>query len=307
MIYDFIMRFRLLESEELLEDKMVKYGGELDPKFGWCAIYVGGPASGKGSAASYLSRLQGDHFNVDDLKEIERMWEIRDPKTGRPHSDNFETPSQMAFRTDSEGNVIFDKNRKPVYYDYYRNMANPDFIGELHDEMKPLSKKWRKLILSNPENARGRQRLPNIIFDITGDKVEKVTEIIDSLKPHGYKIAILWMLSTPERAMRNNSQRDRVVDIDKVFIPKHEDVIQSMEELFASGEIEKVDDFWVIDTAMEINPKTDPVAYHDAQNVYHIPTNKDGLKAIEQIAKRIEYNKTELARIKQKRKNLIKK
>ena len=48
MIYDFIKgAMTLLEGEELLEDKMVKYGGELSPKFGWCAIFVGGPGSGK--------------------------------------------------------------------------------------------------------------------------------------------------------------------------------------------------------------------------------------------------------------------
>lgn len=279
MLYDFVRKSALLESEELLEDKMVKYGGELSPKFGWCVIYVGGPGSGKGSATKFLSRLEGDYYNVDDLKEIRRMWDIKDPETNKPHSDNFKTPEEE------------------------RTLKNKDFTSELHSEMKGLSKKWKKLILNNPENDKGRERLPNIIFDITGDKVSKVSEIVDSLKPIGYKIAIIWVLSTIERAFRNNMNRDREVDTDTIFIPKHEQVINSMEELFSSGKIEDIDEFWVIDAAIEINPHNDPVGYHDAQNVYHIPTNSDGLNYFENIINRINYNKGEIERLKHKRKN----
>ena len=34
----------------LTEDKQVKFGGEVSPKYGWCVIYAGGPASGKSSS-----------------------------------------------------------------------------------------------------------------------------------------------------------------------------------------------------------------------------------------------------------------
>ena len=305
MIYDYIVESaNLLESETINEDRMVKYGGELAPKFGWCAIYVGGPASGKGTATKFLSRLEGDYFNIDNLKEIKRMWDIKDPETGKPHSDNFETPSEVIQKLDKEGNPVLDKKGNPVYYDKYRNMGNSDFVSELHYEMKPLRKKWKKSILDNPENEQGRERLPNLIFDITGDEVEKIDEIVNSLKPIGYKIAIIWMLSTMDRAIRNNETRSRTVSLDNVLLPKHADVILAMEELFRSGKIRNIDEFWVIDTDIEVNPKTDPVAYHDAQNVYHIPTTEDGLETIEHIKNRINYNKTEIERIKEKRKNL---
>lgn len=304
MLYDFVRKSALLESEELLEDRMVKYGGELAPKFGWCVIYVGGPGSGKGSSTKYLSRLQGDYYNVDDLKEIERMWNIKDPETGRPHSDNFTTPSELVPKLDDEGNPIRDKKGNIIMYDKNRNMGNSEFVSELHQEMKPLSKKWKRSILANPENIKGRDRLPNIIFDITGDESSKIMEIVDKLKQFGYKIAVIWVLSTVERAMRNNANRPRQVDTDNVFIPKHLGVISAVEQIFKSGEIRKIDEFWVIDAAIEINPHTDPVAYHDAQNVYHIPTTEDGLSTFENIIKRIEYNKSELNRLKQKRKEL---
>lgn len=270
MLFDFIRESFLLESEELNEDKMVKYGGELSPRFGWCAIYIGGPASGKGTATKFLSRLEGDYFNVDNLKEIERMWDIKDPKTGKPHSDNFETPE--------------DK----------RNMGNSDFVSELHNEMKPLSKKWKKSILNNPENERGRDRLPNIIFDITGDDPRKIMEIITPLKAKGYKIAIIWMLTTPEKAILNNFKRDRSVDVRDVLLPKHEGVLDAVEDIFSSDKIKSVDEFWVIDTAADIDPYDDPVGYHDAQNVYHIPIMQDGIKTISYIADMMIGNREQL-------------
>ena len=293
--------YESLVESLLCEDRMVKYNGELAPKFGWCVIYVGGPASGKGSATSFKSRLQGDYYNVDDLKEIQKMWRIKNPETGKAYEDEFETPSEMVPKY-KNGEPVLDKQGNQVYQDKYRNMGNSAFVSELHFAMKPVSKKWKKSILNNPENkGEGRERLPNVIFDIVGDEVSKLSDIIEAMKPIGYKIAIIWMLSTVERAFRNNQMRTRVVDTDTVFIPKHRDVIQAQEELFSTGLIKDVDEFWVIDTAVEINPKTDPVGYHDAQNVYHIPCEPGGLKAFAHIANRIEYNKKELDRLVQKR------
>lgn len=267
----------LLENY-LVEDRMVKYNGEIAPKFGWCVIYVGGPGSGKGSASKFKSRLQGIYFNVDDLKEKSRIWDIVNTETGKPYSDELKTP------------------------EYARDIRNSEFVSELHNIMKPLGNKIKNNILDSPENkGKGRDRLPNIIFDITGDKVSKITEIVEALKPVGYKIAIVWMLSTIERALRNNASRPREVSVDNVFIPKHEDVINAMEKLFNSGEIENINEFWVVDTATEINPRVDPVGYHEAQNVYHIPCTPDGLKVFDNIIKRINYNRNELSRLKQKR------
>ena len=272
-----IFNEELLESY-LVEDRMVKYDGELAPKFGWCVIYVGGPGSGKGSASKFKSRLQGIYFNVDDLKEKSKIWDIINTETGKPYSDELKTP------------------------EYARDIRNSEFVSELHNIMKPLGNKIKNNILDSPENkGKGRDRLPNIIFDITGDKVSKITEIVEALKPVGYKIAIVWMLSTIERALRNNASRPREVSVDNVFIPKHEDVINAMEKLFNSGEIENINEFWVVDTATEINPRVDPVGYHEAQNVYHIPCTPDGLKVFDNIIKRINYNRNELGRLKQKR------
>lgn len=84
------MKFRLLENKVLEEDKMVKFGNELAPKYGWCVIYMGGGASGKSTATQFLSRLQGKYFNVDDFKENSKYWKLINPATGKSYEDGFE-------------------------------------------------------------------------------------------------------------------------------------------------------------------------------------------------------------------------
>ena len=56
-----------------------------------------------------------------------------------------------------------------------------------------------------------------------------------------------------------------------------------------------------IDAGIEINPNVDPVAYHNAQNVYHVPTTPDGLSAIPFVNNRINYNEKEFNRLIDKR------
>lgn len=284
IIFDSLVEFdsQLLDEQILDEDKMVKFGGELSPKFGWCVMYIGGAASGKGSASNFLSRIQGRTYNVDELKEVRRIWDITNPHTGDSYKSDF--------------------SREVDGVPTSELMKDSDFVSELHTTMKPLSKKWKKSILDNPEDrGNGRERLPNIIFDMTGDDIKKITEIVDTVKPIGYKVAIVWMLSTFEKALGNNKTRSRSVG-DTVVADTHSGVLTAVTELFNSGKIEDIDDFWVIDTAVELNLKDaegkrnrqGEVDYHNLENVYHIPCTKEGLKKFDFIINRMEFNKDSL-------------
>lgn len=140
-------------KERLTEDKVVKVGGKIYPKDGWCMIMAGGAASGKGTMLKRLITFEGDYYNVDQLSEIERMWGITNPKTGNPYSDEFQTPI--------EDRYTVNKNKEIV-----PNLGNQEFVNELHTVLNPLGDTWEKSILDNPENrGEGRTRLPNIIFD----------------------------------------------------------------------------------------------------------------------------------------------
>ena len=261
----------IFESKSRLnEDRMVKFGNEMYPKFGWCVILMGGAASGKGTAYNFKIPIEGDYYNPDNLKEIERMWNIKSTKTGRPYKDDFDTPESA------------------------RNMKNRAFVGELHHKMDDLSKRWKQSVYTTPEGV-DPQRLPNIIFDITGKKLKSIDEIVSTVKPAGYKVAIVWMLTKAELAIANNETRPRSVD-EPILIDTHLKCMDTAEYIFNSGYIDKLDEFWVIDTATDFNPHDFPKEYHDTQNVYKIPCDPEGLKKFDFVVHRIAYNRTKFTR-----------
>ena len=255
------MKIIFENKQSLLEDKVVKFNNEMYPKFGWCVILMGGGGSGKGTVFKNKVPIEGEYYNPDDLKELKRMWKITNKVTGRPYEDDFKTPEEE------------------------RNMKNPDFVGELHTSMDRLSKSWKKQTYTTTDEV-DRKRLPNIIFDITGKKIKSIDEIVHAVKPVGYKVAIIWVLTSADLALENNSRRSRTVE-EPILISTHLGCMDTAEYIFNSGYINKIDNFWVVDTAMKYDAKT----YHKEQNVYEIPTTKDGLKKFDFIVTRLANNR----------------
>ena len=266
------MRFKLLENL-LFEDKMVKFNNEVAPKYGWCCIYVGGPGSGKGTATSLSVRLQGHKFDPDDLKQ---------PKVLQTLGiiDRLETPETE------------------------RTLRNPSYVSELHDKTSSIKNKVMNHEL-NQGKYSGKDRLPNIIFDIVGS-IGKFNEIIPTVKELGYKVAVVWTLTDVERAFSQNGDRDRVVD-KNIVIEGHKKVIKSVEALFNSTLLNSIDEFWVIDNTNSVqirkvtkngetfNNPEDEYRYIKDTNVYHIPTTPDGLTKFKNILNQIEKNKEYLS------------
>ena len=147
--------------------------------------------------------------------------------------------------------------------------------NELHGALRPLGKTIKKNAYDTPKFA-SEGRLPNVIFDIVADEMSDITTIVEKLKPAGYKIAIVWVVSTINKALKNNAKRDRTVD-PKVLIGAHGRVIDTVTELFESGYINNIDEFWIINTAIAKKYFDDKSKYHDLQNVFQIPTTSDGL------------------------------
>lgn len=278
MIYDYVVESANLLSEEILkEDRMVKYNGELSPKFGWCLMIVGGAAAGKSSAGLAVSRLQGKYYNVDDFKKIpkdkegnkvdNKRWHIKNPKTGKPYVD--ELPSSWE-----------DRDLKGA------------FAGQLHATFDDLNQKRQDSITHNA-NVKNTDpsRLPNIIFDVTGKRLSKFKEIIGPAKEQGYKIAIIWVASVPEKAVAMAKKRGRGYGPNGLspqglqdLVNLHEQIADVIQELFSSGYIKNVDEFWVVDNTVNFIPDKQVKEYHDAQNVYHVKCTPDGL---EQADKRV--------------------
>lgn len=292
------MRIIFENKQRLNEDKVVKFGGQTFPKFGWAVILMGGGGSGKSTVFNSLVPIEGKYINVDDLKENPRFWDIHETvwddeegkwvPTGDTRNDlvrdsilenpNIDIPYEKVRYKDKGYYFGQDrKNEEPRRENVYKaELSNSNVANAVHASLRPLGKKVKQSGYDVYKSAADK-RLPNVIFDIVADEMKDITTVVDNLKPAGYKIAIVWVSSTINRALKNNSKRDRVVD-PSVILGAHGRVLNTLNTLFDSGYIKNIDEFWVVNTAVAQKYFNDKTAYHDLQNVFEIPTVPDGLK-----------------------------
>lgn len=277
----------IIENKEILqEDKVVKFNGEMYPKFGWAVIFMGGGGSGKGSAFKKLIPVEGKYMNIDDLKENPKFWDIENRDSGMSYKQAINARLQDKTKGEvsvddiiepAKGSTIGIGSKNKGYRDTIQSLlTNAEYNNEVHQALKPLGKKIKQNARDTGRDANV-ERLPNVIFDIVADELEDIQVIIDALKPRGYKIAIVWVLSTASKALYNNKTRGRAVP-EEVLLRAHAKVINTARELFNSSYINDVDNFWVINTFTPKEIFSDDLKYHDYQNVFQIPTTPNGLE-----------------------------
>lgn len=259
------MKFKLVE-DYLYEDKMVKFGNELAPKYGWCVIYIGGPGSGKGTATNLTVNIEGHKFDPDDFKKDKVVKLLGIDK-------QLKTPVEK------------------------RDLGNSEYVGELHDLTEPIKDRAMQKQLSMGKYS-SRELLPNIIFDIVGS-MGKFNSIIPTAKEMGYKVGIVWTLTSVEKAVLQNDSRDRKVK-KSVLFGGHTKVINAVEQLFNSPLLSDIDEFWVIDNLNSVElRKDDPHSeyeYRRDTNVYHIKTQPGGFDEFKNIMNIVNDNKDYLRR-----------
>lgn len=204
------LRSQLNEST-INEAKVVTFDGKVNPNFGHAVIMAGGAGSGKGFALKNVIMLQGKTFDVDELKQLY----VKGAKSG-----------------------IFDDERNGDY-----NFKNPEDVSLLHQKVKDLKLKDKreetffKSVMSD--------KLPNIIFDITGDEESKITNIAKMCKTIGYKVSLVWVVANREEAFIRNMSRDRVVP-DTIFHSTHNNVKSSVFSFLECQGAKFCDYAWIV-------------------------------------------------------------
>ncbi len=284
-------------TQILTEDKVVKFNGEMFPKFGWAVILMGGGGSGKGSAYKKLIPIEGKYMNIDDLKENPKFWDILNRESGMTYKQEIngriydksggKLTVDDILSTGKAPTISVDRKNKEGRDKLQAMLKDPSHTENIHQALKPLNKKIKQ-DARNAGKYANPDRLPNVIFDIVADELVDIQQITEALKPRGYKIAIVWMLSTASKALYNNKTRGRSIP-EEVLLKAHRKVINTARELFASPILNDIDNFWVINTLTPNEIFSDDQKYHDFQNVFKIPTNPDGFETFLNVFK--ETNK----------------
>ena len=200
----------------LNEDKMVKFGGELSPEYGWCLIMSGGAGSGKGFVQSHVMDFNAKVLDVDELKKMYTKALKRD-------------------------DTNLGRNTSITKRDY--DFKNPEDVTQLHFATKKYGQEQRKMAYSGVFTVDGR--LTNITFDITGKNPKETIEICRNMKELGYKICYVWVLTNRQEAMIRNVSRERVVG-DDIFHAIHNAVNEAVPEFLKSSAATIIDDAWLV-------------------------------------------------------------
>lgn len=246
------MRFkRINESVRVLtEDKTVNPGGTPYPNHGWCVIVCGGPGMGKSSVVKNLINIDAKHLDIDEVKAL---W----LKT---------TSIDDGILTTADGRE-YSMGAENISEPY--DLSNPKFTSFVHQVTKPLAKNRQNAFIK-AAGSHDKEKLPNVIFDITGDEIDKFMNIIDTVKPLGYKIAIVLVAGEISQAIEQNNLRSRRIDHD-LLLNKHRNVLNTILNFFESSLVNEVDEFYVVvQFRVDIHTPEGKLKFLKTDNVYKV-------------------------------------
>ena len=202
------VREAVLESDAL-DEKKVHFNGKTFPPYGIACVMAGGSGSGKGYIQGTQLLADFKPFDVDKLKRFY----ILAKKLG----------------------VIDDSG------DY--DIKNSEDVSKLHAKVKEIGwdKKWEKLFFSYLDD----EKLPNILFDITGREASKLSNISRMAKGVGYHTALVWVVAPRSVAIIQNLGRERVVK-QKAFHEIHNAVNNTIFPFLNSDLAENFDEAFIV-------------------------------------------------------------
>ena len=225
-------------SEPVEEAKTVTFEGQTFPKEGWCLTLCGAPGSGKGYITSHKVAINAKVFDVDRLKEL-------------------------YIKAQEKGS--FKDTRK---YD----LKNPADVSALHQKVKDLGLKDKQEEAFF--NDLNQDRLPNIIYDITGDDPQKLKKIASKVNSVGYKTSLVWVVTNRQVAMLQNLSRDRVVS-QQIFHKIHNDIVKNVFPFLKNG-AKDYDEAWIVFNSKESAKSLSPEERKQLDNIGTVRLEKSG-------------------------------
>lgn len=217
------------------EDRIVKFNNRTYPKFGQAVIMVGGSGSGKSFCiGSGIIPMDAKVFDTDAFKK----------KYVKLQSN----PNSSIAKSDSH------------QYD----LSNDEDISALHWKVKGKGWDWKTQDAFMYDDSKTTDRLPNVIFDITGKDEGKLIDIAQTCKEIGYEVTLVWIIVNRSRALWNNLNRDRNVKQD-VFHSIHNQVNIVMPNFIKTKAGMYVDNVWLVYNSSEtLGKKTEQENKHTA-------------------------------------------
>lgn len=203
------------------EDRRVKFNNNTYPKFGQAVVMVGGAGSGKTFALdSGLIPIDAKHFDTDEFKK-------------------------KYIQLQSKPNSVINREDTHQY-----DLKNSEDVSALHWKVKGKGWDWKTQDAFMYDETHDPQRLPNVVFDITGKDVSKMIDIAQTCKEMGYEITLVWVVVNRSRALWNNLNRSRNVKQD-VFHSIHNKINEVVPNFIKQDAGKYFDNAWLVFNSTE--------------------------------------------------------
>lgn len=206
---EFCKEYLKEETETITIDEasVVTFGGKTFPNDGWCVILAGGPGSGKGYQQNQSIMIDAKVFDVDKLKS-------------------------MYVKAAKAGKINDTKD-----YDFRK----PEDVAALHQIVS--DKKYDKKIKNNFFDKD--EKLPNVIFDVTGKNVAELKQYCERVKKKGYKTSLVWVVTNRDVALVQNLTRPRVVP-QNIFHKIHNAILANLPDFIKNEAATCFDECWIL-------------------------------------------------------------
>ena len=221
-------------EQDVLNEKLITFGGKAYPKFNQVVIMAGGAGSGKGFTQGKLMGIEGVTLDVDRVKEL-AMGSTK----------------------------LKDRIKKETGKDISKfNLKNPKDVGQLHvllSDVYRTTKGMDKRVFNGIMTADPRRK-PNLIFDVTLKDMGKMAKLAKQAQDLGYAkedIHIVWVMNDIKVAMKQNKERSRTVP-ENILIGTHAGAALTFKNLMAMGAGARTwadGDWWITFAKADIDTK----------------------------------------------------
>lgn len=227
----------------MINEKLITFGGKAYPKFGQIVIVCGGGGSGKGFVVSNVLGIEAKILNVDDVKET--LIKMKD--------------------TDKLSKLFKEKYGKFLSQ---VDMANEEDVNNLHIFVEDHNLAVNTNNTFFKEQAKKKDKA-NALFDVTLKRYPKLPDIVELAVIGGYdpkNIHLVWVLNNFDMAKKQNSERSRRVAED-ILKSTHVGCAKTVQDILKNAD-EKViidGDIWIYFANREVDSK---LAVSDAGGKY---------------------------------------
>ena len=212
VVYDADAGAIIYENEVFeLNEKLITFGGKAYPKFGNAVLLAGGAGSGKGFVKDNLMGIEGQVYDVDEVK-------------------------QLALKSDMIKKMAMEATGKDISK---FNLKNPSDVSTLHtildEELNVIDK--RKLARYAGILMAPIDRKPNLIFDVTLKNLNKLRSISADIESLGYKkinTHLVWVINSYNVAIAQNKERSRQVP-EEILMDTHRGAAQTAKDILDMG------------------------------------------------------------------------